>query len=343
MESERGPVLGITLGEAAGVGPEIVVKAAVTDRVRERCTPVLIGPVDVVRSALRSSGLPGTELRVADQIDALTGTGNALRVLDTGELTAGVWTHGVLSAAVGHSAAHDTAVAVGLATDRSIDAIVSGPVNKRALELGGQAYPGQTGYLEALTGTRDALTILVGGPMRVALLSSHVSMRAAIDMATREAVVLAATRLVRALRTSFGIDGPRIGVAALNPHASDSGLMGVEEEQRIIPAVRDLVRDGVDAVGPVPADAFFAQGAAGRYDGMLALYHDQGVVPLKRYHYATYAYGLPVIRTTVGHGTAYDIAGTGLADPATMVNAIELAVELCGVRQRHGELASHAG
>ena len=331
------PRLGITLGEAAGIGPEVAVAAARDRRVSEACRPLLIGSADVMAAAARLVGVQPHELRVSSTPEELLEDFDGIQVLDTGDLHEGEWTPGVLSEPAGRAAVRETARAVELATDGTIDAIVSAPVNKRALELGGAAYPGQTGYLEALTGSPPAMTILVGGPMRVALLSSHVSLSRAIGLVTRETVSAAVRRLARALDEAFDISTPRIAVAALNPHASDEGLMGVEEAEQIEPALEDLRAEHLDVLGPVPADALFLQGDRGAYDGILALYHDQGVVPLKRHGYATFAYGLPVLRTTVGHGSAYNIAGKRKADTTPMVNAVLLASDLWRVRARRTE------
>ena len=331
------PRIGITLGEAAGIGPEVAVAAARDRRVSEACRPLLIGSADVAAAAARLTGIPSGELRVAADPAHLSGSADGIDVLDTGDLHTGDWAPGVPSAAVGRAAAHETARAVELATEGTIDAIASAPVNKRTLELGGAPYPGQTSYLEALTGSPSAMTILVGGPMRVALLSAHVSLSDALRLVTREAVFAAVKRLAEALEQAFAIDSPRIAVCALNPHASDEGLMGSEEAEHIVPALDELRAEALDVAGPTPADALFLDGERGAYDGILALYHDQGVVPLKRHGYATFAYGLPVLRTTAGHGTAYNIAGTGTADITAMVNAVLLAAGLWRVRADRSE------
>jgi 4-hydroxythreonine-4-phosphate dehydrogenase len=333
------PRIGITLGEAAGIGPEVAVAAARDLRVIQACQPLLIGSADVAADAARLTGARSEDLRVASDPADLALPFEGIDVLDTDDLHEGDWAPGLPSAVVGRAAARETARAVELAVEGTIGAIVSAPVNKRTLELGGAPYPGQTSYLEALTGSPSAMTILVGGPMRVALLSSHVSMSDALRLVTREAVSAAVKRLAEALEQAFAVDSPRIAVAALNPHASDEGLMGSEEAEHIEPALDDLRSEGFDVAGPVPADALFLHGDRGVYDGILALYHDQGVVPLKRHGYATFAYGLPVLRTTAGHGSAYNIAGRGTADITPMVNAVLLASDLWRVRADRSETA----
>jgi 4-hydroxythreonine-4-phosphate dehydrogenase len=332
------PRIGITLGEAAGIGPEVAMAAARVRWVTQGCRPLRIGSADVARSAAGVIGMHPGELRVAPVTEELgTRAFDGIHVLDTDDLHEGEWSPGVPSEGVGRAAVRETALAVELAREGKIDAIASAPVGKRTLELGGAPYPGQTSYLEVLTGSPPAMTILVGGPMRVALLSAHVSLSEAIRLVTREAVSAAVERLAHALETAFAISSPRIAVAALNPHASDDGLMGSEEAEHIDPALEDLRAQGYSVAGPVPADSLFLHGDRGAYDGILALYHDQGVVPLKRHGYATFAYGLPVLRTTAGHGSAYNIAGKGAADVTSMVNAVLLASDLWRVRSAHRE------
>lgn len=325
-EAHQSPVIAITLGDAGGIGPEIAVKAAISHRVREMCRPLLLGSSAVVKEAIDDAGLEGrVELHAVEDPESAGSDPGRIDVLDTHTLEAGERTKGSLSVACGRAAAEDTRIAAELALTGSVDAVVSGPVNKQGLHMAGYKYSGQTEYFQHLTGAESTFTLLVGGPMRVALLSTHVSIRDAIELVTRSRVASIVTKLGEALRDAFGIATPQIGVAGLNPHSGDNGLMGREEIDEVHPALEDVRRAGSDVVGPVPADAFFLQGEAGRYDGMVALYHDQGVVPLKRHAYATFAYGLPIIRTTAGHGTAYDIAGTGRADPTAMINAVMLA------------------
>jgi 4-phospho-D-threonate 3-dehydrogenase / 4-phospho-D-erythronate 3-dehydrogenase len=321
------PRIAITLGDTGGIGPEIALKAALSPAVTEICEPLLVGSAAVVREAADAVG-GGAKVRPVDSLRELDPESPGVRVIETHTLAPGERTVGEVSAANGRAAAEDTKRAVDLALSGDVDAVVSGPVNKQGLRMAGYDFPGQTEYFRHLTGAGPTFTILAGGPMRVALLSTHVSLREALELVTRDRVEDVIRRLDAALREAFGIEGPRIGVAGLNPHSGDRGLMGREEIEEIEPALADCRGADIDVVGPVPADAFFLQGEAGAYDGMVALYHDQGVIPLKRHRYATFAYGLPIVRTTPGHGTAYDIAGTSEADPTAMLNAVFLAVSV---------------
>lgn len=332
----RRPRIAVTLGDTGGIGPEIAVKAAISSRVTKVCEPLLIGSAAVVRDSMQAVGTGGDDLRSLEDPREFDPAFRGIQVLETHSLRPAERIVGELSEANGQAAAEDTKRAVEMALCGAVDAVVSGPVNKQVLRAAGYDYPGQTEFFRELTGAECTFTLLVGGPMRVALLSTHLSLQEALALVTRERVAEVTMKLNAALTESFGIKKPRIGVAGLNPHSGDNGLMGREEIEEIGPALRDARRAGVDVTGPVPADAFFLQGDAGRYDGMVALYHDQGVIPLKRHYYATFAYGLPIIRTTAGHGTAYDIAGTGKADPTAMINAVLLAASVyaSGRRER---------
>lgn len=328
-ETTRSPIVAITLGDAGGIGPEIAVKAATTSKVREVCRPMLVGPSSVIDEALAVTDLKSTvEPRIVENSTNLSTEPQIIDILDTYTLGLGERTKGKVSAVCGRAAAEDTCIATELALAGDVHAVTSGPVNKQGLQMAGYNYSGQTEFFQYLTGAESTFTLLVGGPMRVALLSTHVSLREAIGLVTQDRVSDVITKLDEALREAFGIATPHIGIAGLNPHSGDEGLMGQEEIAEVSPALEEVRRAGIDASGPVPADAFFLQGEGGRYDGMLALYHDQGVIPLKRHSYATFAYGLPITRTTAGHGTAYDIAGTGRAEPTAMVNAVVLAASI---------------
>lgn len=328
------PLVAITIGDAAGVGPEVALKAALDPGVRAGCRPILVGAKWVLDDVIEKIA-PAER----DRLVGIKGIGDldgldedAIVVLDTDNVAREEVTIGKLSRAAGVASAEDTETAVRLAMTGAVDAVVSGPVNKQGLQLAGRNYPGQTEFVTALTNGETALKILVGGKLRIAQLSSHMSLSSALGKITRERITKTASRFATALHDAWGIENPRVAVAALNPHAGDNGLLGMEEIDIIRPAVEDASALGHDIVGPVPADVVFMQGEEGRYDGVVSMYHDQGTIPLKRLKFASVAYGLPIVRTTPGHGTAYDIAGSGTVDPTAMITAIELAADLA--RQR---------
>jgi len=332
--SKEHPLVAITIGDPAGVGPQVAVRAAIDERIRAACCPLLIGAKWVVEDVIariapeQSHRLVGIgEISEIDGVDD-----DAIIVLDSANVARGDIEIGALSRAGGVASAEDTETAVRLAMANAVDAIVSGPVSKQGLQMAGRNYPGQTEFVTTLSNGETPLKILIGGKLRVAQLSSHMSLSSAIGKVTRERIARTATRFATALHEAWGIERPRVAVAALNPHAGDNGLLGSEEIDIIRPAIEDAVAAGFDIVGPIPADVVFGQGEAGQFDGVVSMYHDQGTIPLKRLRFASVAYGLPIVRTTPGHGTAYDIARTGMADATAMTNAIEIAADLA--RQR---------
>lgn len=334
----RPPLIAITLGDPAGVGPEVALKGAMAEAVRAECRPILVGAASVVEKTLAGwDRAKRPDIAVVRNMDEVGGiNSDAVVVLDTHNIADADWDVGKLSKAGGTAAAEDTETAVRLAMAGSVDAIVSGPVNKQGLQLAGRDYPGQTEFIQALSHGPKPLKILVGNKLRVAQFTSHMSLATAIGRVKADAIRDIAIRFSDALRQAWGIEKPRIAVSALNPHAGDNGLLGREEIEEIGPGIRQAVERGYDIVGPVPADVSFLQGEEGRYDGVVSLYHDQGTIPLKRLKFASVAYGLPIIRTTPGHGTAYDIAGKGTADPTAMINALQLAAQLAHQRMAAG-------
>lgn len=337
------PLVGITIGDPAGVGPEAAVKAVLLDNVTARCRPVLVGAKWIVDDAVRQVAPDASsrffavkDLSEADALDE-----DAILVFDTANVAKADVTPGQLTYAAGVAAAEDTETAVRLAMAGQLDAIVSGPVNKQGLQMAGRNYPGQTEFVRALTNGEQPLKVLAAGNLRVAQLSSHMSLAEAIRRVTQEGIVATVKRFDHALRDGWGIEKPRIAVAALNPHAGDNGLLGREEIDIIKPAIVAAAAEGINVAGPVPADVVYGQGEARLYDGIVSMYHDQATIPLKRLRFASVSYGLPIIRTTPGHGTAYDIVGKNLVDPTAMVNAIEIAARMAE-RRRDDRKADNA-
>jgi len=300
--SERRPLVGVTMGDPAGIGPEIVAKALAEPDVYRVSRPLVVGDLRTIAKIV--SDLANVDVA-------------ALRM-------------GVIQPEAGRAAGQAIERAIRLAQAGEIDAIATAPLNKEALWAAGYPYPGHTEMLAELTGSRESLTMFVIGALRIFFLTRHLSLRDAIDQVTRTRV--AATLAVMAqVLAGLGIDAPRIVVAGLNPHAGEGGKMGREEIEEIAPGVEDARRTGLDVSGPVPADSVFHLAADGRFDAVLSLYHDQGHIAAKMtdfYKTVSVTTGLPFVRTSVDHGTAFDIAGKGVASAVSMVEAIRVAAEL---------------
>ncbi|MEF2558935.1 4-hydroxythreonine-4-phosphate dehydrogenase PdxA [Aurantimonas sp. C2-5-R2] len=328
------------MGDAAGVGPEIVVKALESMEIRQQCHPIVIGDRRIMEAAVKRFGSSQQRIHAVQDVGEARWHDNTVEVLDLSNLSPADFELGKISAACGEAFVTYIRTSARLALEGRIDAIASAPTNKEAMHAAGHHYPGQTEIFAEETGSTDFFTVLTGGKMRVFLLSSHVSLRRAIEMVTQERVERVIRRTQQSLHDLWGIDQPKIAVAGLNPHAGDGGLFGQEEIEHVIPVIERLRAEGFDITGPGSADSLYNQADQGVFDGIVGMYHDQGVIPLKRYGYVTVIAGTPIIRTTAGHGTAYDIAGKGIASPAVMERAILLAGELAG--RRSGAARSYA-
>ncbi len=325
------PLVAVTLGDPAGIGPEIALRCLIRPDLYASCRPVLIGARAIVEHTLRLlNARPEVNVvRAPDEGRFVSGT---VDLIDLGNLDPGDFEYGTVNAACGQAFVDYIRCSARLALDGRVDAVASAPTNKESMHAAGHHYSGQTDIYAEMAGTSDYCTILTGGKLRVCLVSSHVSLSEAIRLITPE-------RMERVLRTArnslaelWGIHDPKLGVAGLNPHAGDGGLFGREELEVVKPVIERLRGEGFCLDGPISADALYHQAEQGRYDGVVGMYHDQGVIPLKRYGYVTVIAGTPILRTTAGHGTAYDIAGKGLADESVMLRAILTAAELASLR-----------
>jgi 4-phospho-D-threonate 3-dehydrogenase / 4-phospho-D-erythronate 3-dehydrogenase len=328
------PILGITMGDAAGIGPELILKAFGSDALYEICRPLLIGSGAVMERYRVLCGSPLRVRPVSVPREAEFRPG-ALDIIDLGLVDAGKLQIGVVAAEPGNAAVVYTKEAGRLAMEGTIDAIVSAPLNKEAMRLAGYRYEGQTEILGELTGATRYGMILILGSLRVMMLTTHMALRAACDAVTREKVLSMIELADQTLR-GFGIAQPRIGVAGLNPHAGEGGLFGTEELTGSLPAVQEAVRKGIRAIGPVPADVVFVKAKEGAYDLVLAMYHDQANMAAKLLGFGevtTVLAGLPIIRTSVGHGTAFDIAGKNIANAENFVRAVQAAAELAVLKR----------
>lgn len=328
------------MGDPAGIGPEIAIRALQTRAVTSICRPVVIGDAATLRFTIDHLGWKGA-VRAIDKISQAKYEPGIIDVLDmhTVHIDRLVW--GEVSAMAGHAAFEAVRKVIELAMAGELDATVTGPINKKSINDAGHHFAGHTEIYAHYTGTSKYGMLLVEDDLKVIHVSTHVSLRQACDLVKKERV-LAVISLLRDGLISLGGKNLKIGVAGLNPHAGDSGLFGTEDDREILPAVLEARRQGYDVEGPVPPDTLFAKAVTGHYGGVVAMYHDQGHIPFKlsgfRWNAAkqrmdsvkgvNITMGLPIIRTSVDHGTAFEIAGKGIASPDAMILAIEAAVQL---------------
>jgi len=311
------PIIAVTMGDPAGIGPEIVVRALANDTVQRSARALIVGDRWVLDRAMDVTGV---------RLDVSTGP---VRLLDLANVDHRLqW--GKLQATAGAAAGQWIERAVQEVTAGRAEALATAPINKEALWRAGYRHLGHTEMLGALTGSPDPLTMFVVRNLRIFFLSRHVSLREALDQVSRGRIVSMLPRIAAELR-KLGVPQPRLAVAALNPHAGEGGALGREDQEEIAPAVEEARARGLHVDGPIPADSVFAQALEGRYDAVLALYHDQGHIAAKTldFHGAvSVTLGLPFIRTSVDHGTAFDIAGKGIARADSMAAAILMAADL---------------
>ena len=334
MSADR--VVAVTMGDPAGVGPEIVAKV-LAEAPSERA--VVVGDAAIMRRAVELLSLP-LEVNVIGSPGDARFDREAIDLIAASELPDDL-PFGAVDERAGDAAYRYVRRAVELALADEVHAIATAPLNKEAMHRAGHEYPGHTELLAELCDVSDYAMMLVGEGLRVVHVSTHVSLEDAIRRVTPEREITVIRLADGALR-ELGVERPRVAVAGLNPHAGENGLFGNEDAERIAPAVRAAQEEGIDASGPWPADTVFMQARRGRFDVVVVQYHDQGHIPIKLLGFDTgvnVTVGLPFFRTSVDHGTAFDIAGTGEADPASMKAALELAAELARPQGRHDEAA----
>jgi 4-hydroxythreonine-4-phosphate dehydrogenase len=312
-------------------------KALAEGSAYELLRPVAVGTRGVLEQVIEGAGLE-LEIRPVDAPAHAAGERGTVDLIEVGDLSRA--TFGELDATHGRAALDWIERACALAREGAVDGIVTGPINKEAARAGGMTFPGHTEMLADLFGADPdgVFTMFVVGRLRIFFLTRHLSLRDAIDALTVDKVHDGIVRVDGLLR-ELGVDDPHVALAALNPHAGEGGMMGDEEIEILRPAVERARADGIRVSGPVPADAVFHQGHEGRFDGVIALYHDQGHIASKTLDFfgtVSATLGLPVIRTSVDHGTAFDLAGTWQADPRGQVNALRVGAELAALRARVG-------
>lgn len=316
------------MGEPGGIGPELLVKALEYGEIRTTCRPVIIGDKDVLYEALSLLKPDMRPLAVSEPSEADEAGPGDLPIIDL-RLAAG-YTKGAPSAQGGRASYGFIEHAAGLALNGKVDAIVTAPISKEALRMAGLPWPGHTEMLAELSGAADYAMMFLGGRLCVLLVTIHTALSNVPGLITKE-TVLRKIRLASRAGAMLGIKRPRIGVAGLNPHAGESGLFGPEDEEQIAPAVKEARAEGIEASGPHPPDVVFHKAYHGKLDIVVAMYHDQGLIPLKMIAFeegVNVTVGLPFVRTSPDHGTAYDIAWKGTANPRSMLEAIKAAVRL---------------
>lgn len=323
------PRVGITMGDPAGIGAEVVLKAVAEEEVRAVCQPIIIGDAQLLAHNARTLNLQcGYEIVRRNERFPEQSTAPIIFHLNNIQ---GHIEPGTESATAGRAAGEYIEAAVELCAAGSIDAIATAPINKKALFLGGYSFPGHTEFLSHLTGTDDFAMGFVASNLRVVLISTHVPLSEAITLVRRERIEKT-IRLADLELRRWGIEQPRLAVAALNPHGAEGGLFGIEESSEILPAVEACKAiDRINVSGPYSADTIFLRASRGEFDAVIACYHDQAMIPVKCLSFGeavNVTLGLPFIRTSVDHGTAFDIAGKGIAEHSSMVAAIKLAAEL---------------
>jgi 4-phospho-D-threonate 3-dehydrogenase / 4-phospho-D-erythronate 3-dehydrogenase len=338
------PIIGISMGDPAGIGPEIAAKAFADKKLYGKCRPLVTGDASVMEQAVKIAKV-NLQVHAIDEVSQAKFQYGVIDVVDLKDVDVKSLVHGKVSAMAGKAAFDAVKKVIELAMANEVDATVTGPLNKEALNLAGYHYTGHTEIYAEFTKTKDYTMMLAEGKLRVVHVSTHVSLRQACDCVKKERVY-AVIKLAYNTMRDFGIDNPRIGVAGLNPHASDGGLFGWEEEKEIMPAIEKARAEGMTVDGPVPPDTLFSKALGGQYDIVVAMYHDQGHIPLKVVGFTwddvakkwnsvsgvNITLGLPIIRTSVDHGTAFGKAGKGTATEESLVNAIDYAVQFAHQR-----------
>jgi len=323
------PLLVITMGDAAGSGPEIIAKTLAESEISAVCRCVVIGDADTMRESLQITGVPG-KVRAIEKITEALFKDGVIEVVDLHNIQLNKLKRGRVDPMTGKAAFEYIKLAAELALAGECDAIVTSAINKESLNKAGYHYDGHTQLLAELCGVPDVAMMLVSGQLRITHVTTHVSLHEAIEMVRPERI-LTVIRLTDEAVRQMSVNKPRIAVAGLNPHAGESGLFGDEEAKYIKPAIEAACRQGMNVTGPFPPDSVFFRASEGQFDAAIAMYHDQGHIAIKMLGITqgvNVTLGLPIIRTSVDHGTVFGKAGKGTADPTSLMEAIKLATAM---------------
>ena len=337
QQKDKLPLICITMGDPSGIGPEIIVKALLDNEIYRICKPIIIGDKNIILWSANALGLRDKiGLESIQEPEKALFSDEKLKIINVSSINA--YTPGVPSLEGGRAMVSYIEYAVNMAMKGGLDAIVTCPINKYLMHRAGFYFDGHTPFIAHLTGTKDYVMMLAGERLRVSLVTIHHALRDVPGLITEETVCKTIYITANALITDFGISTPRIAVAALNPHAGEDGLFGDEEEiikRGIEKAKKALALETVISA-PLPPDTVFYRAWEGEFDAVVSMYHDQGLIPLKLIHFSdavNVTLGLPIIRTSVDHGTAYDIAGKGIADPSSLKSAIKMAARIAKNRK----------
>jgi 4-phospho-D-threonate 3-dehydrogenase / 4-phospho-D-erythronate 3-dehydrogenase len=338
----KNPIIGITMGDPAGIGAEIIVKALSRKGIYQKSRPIVIGSKSVMADAIEFTH-SRLELNLIEDLSELKDEYGIIDLIDLKNITLNEFEYGKVNAKAGQASLDYIYKGIELAMSRQIDAVVTGPIHKESIKAAGSPYAGHTEIFATRTNTKDYAMMLADDHFRVIHVSTHVSLRKACDLVKKERI-LTVIRLADKALKDLRVKNPKIGVAGLNPHAGEGGLFGREEIDEIIPAINEARKDGINVEGPIPPDTIFSKVLGKQYDIAVVMYHDQGHIPMKvtgfKYNKRTnkwssmsgvnVTFGLPIIRTSVDHGVAFGKAGEGKANEESMVEAIKMAIQLIG-------------
>lgn len=322
------PLIAVPIGDPAGVGPEIVAKSVAAKEVFDAADCVVVGDKTIMENAIKISGV-SLDIHVIEKPEDGDFSEGVLNLIDLGNIDMSKFEFGKVNGMCGMAAYQYIAKCIELANERKVDAVATTPINKESLRVGNINFIGHTEIFGALTNTEDPLTMFETNGMRVFFLTRHVSLREMLDMITKERIIDYVKRCTQAL-CKLGVKDGTMAIAGLNPHSGEHGLFGWEEVNEITPAIEELQKEGYKVVGPIGADSVFHQAAIGKYNSVLSLYHDQGHIATKTLDFEktiAITNGMPILRTSVDHGTAFDIAGKGIVSAVSMIEAILLAAK----------------
>ena len=330
------PLITITMGDPAGIGPEVILKTLLRSDIYQICRPIVLGDINVLRMVSKKLG--PLSFHIIKTPPEVTGSPGLVDVISVSNLNKSLFIPGQPTINGGKAMVDYIVKAVDLNKDGQVSAMVTCPISKELMHKAGYRFDGHTELLAKLTNTKDYVMMMASESLRVSLATIHCALKEVPQRLNKDLILKTIRLTYRALEEDFAVKRPHVAVAGLNPHAGEAGLFGLEDKEIIQPAVEEAKNDGLLVDGPFPADTIFYHAINGRFDAVVAMYHDQGLIPVKLLHFSdavNVTLGLPIVRTSVDHGTAYDIAGKGIADPSSLIAAIKMAATI--VKHRRGE------